>query len=431
MSTDTPVSGSELVGLFLGAGASYELGMPLVWPLTYELTGWLVPEQLRALNAGWQSQGGGLPDKVIDDLAVVLARTDMHYESILGYLQTQATRFEHRDHRQAYDYLYAQLAELVYTQLYIRHVENEVFISRGMRYFEGIAGLAQTNAPLWIFSLNHDLMVECIAAHYDIPVTSGFPGTATLPLRDEAGKKIGDLPVAVITEEELKRSGMPFLQPGSAGINLLKIHGALDIFAQKDKTEYVKLLPLEPSVGGVLNTLHAAKEHLRYVAPDGGTALRRVINHITYEDDTGEIQFLRLSLLAGSYKYDQRHYQVLSQHFLKYFESNLNYVTKLICIGYGFGDLHINGVLRQWLEFTQQRRLVIVGPDVQIPPFLLHLAPQVRTLPLKATEFLEGYAERPLDSKEMIERDERSTRIAQGDRLKQHAAVAARTRVGW
>ncbi len=93
MSTDTQVSGPGLVGLFLGAGASYELGMPLVWPLTYELTGWLVPEHLRALNAGWQSQGAGLPAEVIDDLAAVLARTDMHYESILGYLQTQATRF--------------------------------------------------------------------------------------------------------------------------------------------------------------------------------------------------------------------------------------------------------------------------------------------------------------------------------------------------
>ncbi len=46
------------------------------------------------------------------------------------------TRFEHREHKQAYDYLYAKLAELVYYQLYIRHAQNETFISRGLRYFE-------------------------------------------------------------------------------------------------------------------------------------------------------------------------------------------------------------------------------------------------------------------------------------------------------
>jgi hypothetical protein len=47
---------NESVGLFLGAGASFELGMPLVWGLTAELKAWLTPAKLRELNESWRSR---------------------------------------------------------------------------------------------------------------------------------------------------------------------------------------------------------------------------------------------------------------------------------------------------------------------------------------------------------------------------------------
>ncbi len=37
--------------LLLGAGASYELGLPLVWELTAEVKNWLTPEKMDWLNA--------------------------------------------------------------------------------------------------------------------------------------------------------------------------------------------------------------------------------------------------------------------------------------------------------------------------------------------------------------------------------------------
>jgi hypothetical protein len=48
----------QLTGLFLGAGASYEAGLPLVWELTDELKKWLTPAKLREFNQGWRLQGG-------------------------------------------------------------------------------------------------------------------------------------------------------------------------------------------------------------------------------------------------------------------------------------------------------------------------------------------------------------------------------------
>jgi hypothetical protein len=55
----------RLTGLFLGAGASYEAGMPLVWELTAEIKNWLTADKIRELNACWRIQGGDYSDSVI------------------------------------------------------------------------------------------------------------------------------------------------------------------------------------------------------------------------------------------------------------------------------------------------------------------------------------------------------------------------------
>src|ERR1700744_4321008 len=101
-----------LTGLFLGAGFSYEAGLPLVWDLTAELRNWLTPDKLRELNVGWRIQGGGYPDAVIAALAGVLIRPGLHYEAILGHMETQFRR--QRALAKAYHGLYSWLVELVY-----------------------------------------------------------------------------------------------------------------------------------------------------------------------------------------------------------------------------------------------------------------------------------------------------------------------------
>ncbi len=71
----------------------------------------------------------------------------------------------------------------------------------------------------------------------------------------------------VITEQELDRSGMAFWQSGHQGINLLKIHGALDVFTFKDGKDLLKLRPTGPGVHGVIDALRVAHEELLYIEP--------------------------------------------------------------------------------------------------------------------------------------------------------------------
>jgi hypothetical protein len=85
--------------------------------------------------------------------------------------------------------------------------------------------------------------------------------------------------------------------------------------------------------------------------------------------------------------------QVLPKSTFRHFRANLNFVTTLVCIGYGFADLHINSTLAEWLEFSAARRLEIVSPLANgVPSFLLHVAPQVSIIQSTCTDYLDGKA---------------------------------------
>jgi hypothetical protein len=127
--------------------------------------------------------------------------------------------------------------------------------------------LARGNTPLWVFSLNHDLIVECLAAHYDLLLDCGFSGTNSLPLRDERGARLGELPVQTLEGDHFKASGLNFKNLTEPGINLIKIHGALDVFTVNDGRDLIKLAPTGSGVRGVLQSLRAANENLVYVDP--------------------------------------------------------------------------------------------------------------------------------------------------------------------
>lgn len=391
----------RLTGLLLGAGASYDLGMPLLWELTHELKRWLTPDKIRTLNRHWRQGGPGFdyPDEVIEAFASILNREDMHYESILGFLQMQSQR--RSDEVQSYSGLYLFLSDIIYALLQERHLLNVEYIKRTVRYLDGIKSLVEDNAPLWIFSLNHDLIIECFAADVGIPIKSGFTEeTIRLPRRSPNGTVVGHLKAEVLPEQVFKKEGLPFLNEGQTGINLLKIHGSLDVFTFRDGKDVLKLLPDGEGIRGVLSSLRIANHELRYVEPgwpDGVTTR----NEIMYGDESGEMQFLRRSLLAGAYKFDPRHSQVIPNELLAYFRTNLNYLTTLVCIGYGFGDQHINQVIREWLEFSSERHLTIVDPNAnQIPNQFLHVAPQVELVVADCTDYLDqagGIVRAPID----------------------------------
>ena len=110
--------------LFLGAGASFDCGLPLTWELTAEIRRWLTPERLAAYNAGWEARGAHWNDAVIARLNDLMADEDRHYEHILDCLARESQSVDYdflqRDFRNAYIFF----AQTVYAFLLERQANT-------------------------------------------------------------------------------------------------------------------------------------------------------------------------------------------------------------------------------------------------------------------------------------------------------------------
>ena len=74
----------NLTGLLLGAGASFDIGMPLVKELHRDLKRYMTPDKLQSRNLWQKSRGVGVPDEAIEVLVALLHRYDLNYEHTLS-----------------------------------------------------------------------------------------------------------------------------------------------------------------------------------------------------------------------------------------------------------------------------------------------------------------------------------------------------------
>ena len=360
-------------GLLLGAGASFDIGMPLVNELHRDLKRYMTPDRLRSNNLWSKSHHSGVLDDAIEVLISLLNQDSLNYEHIIGNLEVRSHR---TGQEQGFNYLRESMSEWVYLLLLEWHENNKEFVKRNIGLLDGMKELSHRNFPLWVFSLNQDLIMECFSAYSGIPLSRGFTKeVARLPLRDDSGAEIGDLEAWLLPSEQVDSLASHFFKDGEEGINLVKIHGSLDVFSTRDGQDFLKLIPDSSGVEGVIDTLLIANKSLR---PNWPEVTVRAINEIIYADQSGEIQFLRRTPLTGAFKFQEGHRQVMPQQFFSNFKGSLNHLSTLICIGYSFGDLHVNQAIRAWLEIHDERFLIIVDPNrTRIPEPFLHLAPQV------------------------------------------------------
>jgi len=367
--------------------------MPLRADISAEILAWLSPASLRKLNATWRARGFGHPDEVIETIAGMLDKATFDYEALLGYLETQYLDDAREGFAEAYHGLYAWLAQVVSLILYRRQVEHRDSCREGLQYFEGLAHLSEANRPLWIFSLNHDVLVECIAALFGIEVNAGFsPRTVLLPCRGRDGQAIAALAAETLTDAELASGQLPFFKTGWPGINLLKLHGALDVFSYGDGHDLVRLKPEDQTFDAIIDALQIANEGLldanlvSSLFPDP----LAVTNKIPYIDGDGQPQVLGRTLLAGAARLTDPYPPLMQRRLLEYFRASLAQTDRLVAIGYSMSDGEVNEILSEWLEASSVRQLEIVSPGIaQVPSFLEKLSARIELSPASATTYLE------------------------------------------
>lgn len=370
--------------LFLGAGASVDAGMPLVTELTAELRRWLASRKLENFNAGWRACGGGWTDDTIATVNTLLCTRELHYEQIIGAIEVEFSGERSAQVRQELHAVHGFLLQAVRGLLLERQIRNLTFALSVLDDFRFLRKIAEHNKPLWVFTTNHDVNVELLAAKLAIPVKAGFRERLSIQINAGPGCS------RQIHFERLARTSMnagdyEFFKSGEFGINLVKLHGSLDIFGQNDELNYLKIVSADGRPHSYVEQLEA----LQSIDLELGKRHRvRATNEHSYLDSKGDIQFLRNSILSGAHKFSPQMSQIAPPEFLSLFRGSLNYASELVCIGYGFTDQHINGPIGEWLSHSADRHLTVVNPGIAgCPTPFGHLFRQVSIVSQGARQY--------------------------------------------
>ena len=329
-------------GIFLGAGASYEVGMPLVWEFSQTLRENIL-KRLDSKLFNFESD-----NELKSFFIKILSDENLHYEQVVGLLENRY--IEDRNNCQRTRGVIIQLIECIQLLLLEEQSNTLKFLSERIKDYYGITSLINQEHVLNIFSLNHDIVFEEIFDYYKIPYKDGFYK------RENNYNHIAKF--KAVTSSELESGHLDFFKPNEHGVNLIKLHGSLDIFAAEDKNLFLKSYGESSFVGSNYAEIRKVEDrNLEILQRDGV----RITNELCVQDRSGELQFLRRSLLSGAHKFKGQFDQIIPVSLLQFFKQQLNDTEQLAVIGYSFGDEHINDALKQWLE-RKSRTIVVYDP---------------------------------------------------------------------
>jgi hypothetical protein len=335
-------------GLFLGAGASYEVGMPLVWEFSQTLRENVI-KRLETKLFNFEND-----EELKKYFIEILSNEELHYEQVVGLLEKR--KLHDRSNNQRIHGIIIQLIECIQLLLLEEQSNTLKFLSERIKDYYGIKALIDKENVFNIFSLNHDIVFEEILDYFRIPYKDGFYK------RNSNYSNVANF--KVITSDELEAGNLDLFNERESGINLIKLHGSLDVFAAEDKGLFLKVYGDAKYVGSNYAEIRKVESrNIEIVQRDG----IRATNELYVHDSLGELQFLRRSLLSGAHKFQDRFDQIIPISLLSFFKKQLINTSYLTVIGYSFGDPHINDALVEWLS-DESRTIEIYDPFITSVP---------------------------------------------------------------
>lgn len=373
--------------LFLGAGASFECGMPLI----DEFTRTLIPNILNRLDS--RLFDFSKTPHFRKKFEEILLNPKIHYEQMVGALQD--IYLERREDSEIAYSVYQQLVECIQILLLEDQKLTLPLFKEKIKDYIGIKNLVDQHPCLHVFSLNHDINFEEICRYYAVDFKDGF-----FENLDDCYNHIARF--KYLTKEQLNSGEFNFFNKNDIGINLIKLHGALDIFAVEDANLYMKSSPSkEADFGENYEEISRVEKHSLEVVKNIG---QRGVNELFVLDRNGELQFMRRSLLTGAHKFMGTFEQIAPLAFFKEFKKIINSIKELDVIGYGFGDEHVNAVLSAWI-YSDDVKMNIFDPfRKNVPEFLKPNAFKVKIVNGGLTDYFKQF-ETPIATQSSEERN--------------------------
>jgi len=357
-------------GLLLGAGFSYDLGMPLAVEVTEIFLGIFSKRRAKSLGDLLSKNEPYGKDRPINkaaihkgmDLLIEYKKNGKNYEEFLARLEEFP--WESQSDRDSGHYLFSVFYDILYrTLLAYQNTSYKVMYEGCNGFYSGLTNML-SDEETWIFTLNHDLCLECLAIDFGVPVTYGDMDEITFPRTNVEPNDL--IQLSCMQREHMCKNGRGWFA-GKRGINLVRLHGGFSELEYKD-SEIICNPFLNHTRSSELMAEFNRLESMGYYVygkrvPSGRDRV------ITGPDGTPDI--VHRTVLTGGNKYSKTMKFKKGEEKLKLFADVMKELDELTIIGYGFGDAHVNYRISNAMVLNENLALRIVDPFYRRPPEFL------------------------------------------------------------
>lgn len=359
----------------LAAGFSYQFGMPLASDLTEVFLSIFDKDFINHL-ADKMSEifpyGQNYPlnrDAIFEAFDLLLdfkEKEEKNYELIINAINNLSKQTSDQSVRHSYQYVFSVLYGVIHSILvYYQDLAFNLYLINKEPY-RNFKNLISQDDETWIFTLNHDLFLECLAIDFQIPIT--FGDSHHISFRKNNKESFNTIINFTYSQKSELNLSNPSLFKGEYGINLVKLHGGLNELKYKDESNLCNLT-LDVKNSSELMANFKNMMSMCHYLPNGHKLQSAEDWIITNMDN--ELDVAAKSMLTGGEKYSISYSEKEGEEKLILFSKKLEDIELLTIIGYGFNDRHINNKIYRALLLNPDLKIKIVDPYAKFPECLL------------------------------------------------------------
>ena len=227
-------------GLLLGAGFSYDFGMPLAYELTdifLSLFNKNSTKKFLSTISKNDPYGDGRPINLtalkigVELILKHKKEKSINYENILNELEklksiTSSTQSD----KDSFHYLFSIFYDIIHEILTRYQFESySILYPKNKKWFESLTNLL-SEKETWVFTLNHDIFLECLAIDLSLPITYGNDKSIKFPINNLDLRN--QIKFTYINRDDYVDCNNFFMD--QFGLNVVKMHGGLGELKYKD-----------------------------------------------------------------------------------------------------------------------------------------------------------------------------------------------------
>lgn len=353
--------------LLLGAGFSYELGMPLANDLSKDIYCRFSPfTMLRFINILKRNEPYGkdrpINKNILDNAGILYSqycKNRSTYEKMI--LEFESLKDKNNTDLSISDtyHYYIGVIQFLLSQILWEHQEKKYDLFQEYQYlYNDLSDFLKNEDDVYVFTLNHDICFEMLCL--DMGLHFSFGTDKSREYYKTNLNQTEKVYFSYLERGNLLSKNNSFVN-GKPCFNIIKLHGAFNEFSFEDnkKIAYIDHKRCKTS-NEYLKCVKTAWNDTHYYM--NGHDLK-MTEFIPVTDDDGEFQIVGRSVMIGGKKYSITINPKTGEDKLQLFDQILDKTEELTIIGYGFADRHINTRIYNSMVRNEKLKIIKIDPN--------------------------------------------------------------------